>query len=117
MPGRDYERGSVHFLRNGVYLGDLKKKRFEPSQPFALALSADTFDQILDFPENDSRLQDYMRGETLPVEDLLEQKKAKWENTGNGWYLVTACGYPLGFGKLAGTMLKNKYPAGWRKNN
>ena len=117
VPGRDYERGSVHFLRNGVYLGDLKKKRFEPSQPFALALSADTFDQILDFPENDSRLQDYMRGETLPVEDLLEQKKAKWENTGNGWYLVTACGYPLGFGKLAGTMLKNKYPAGWRKNN
>lgn len=115
VPGRDYERSAVHFLRNGVYLGDLKKKRFEPSQPFALALSADTFDQILDFPENDPRLADYMRGETLLVEDLLEEKKAKGEGTDNGWYLVTACGYPIGFGKLAGNMLKNKYPTGWRK--
>ena len=26
------------FLRNGLYLGDLKKNRFEPSQPFALSL-------------------------------------------------------------------------------
>ena len=26
------------FLRNGLYLGDLKKNRFEPSEPFALAL-------------------------------------------------------------------------------
>lgn len=117
VPGRDYERGPIHFLRNGVYLGDLKKKRFEPSQPLALALSADTYDRILDFPENDPRLQKYMIGETLMVEDILEEKKTKGEPTDNGWYLVTACGYPLGFGKLAGNVLKNKYPTGWRKNN
>ena len=28
----------ITFLRNGLYLGDLKKNRFEPSQPLALAI-------------------------------------------------------------------------------
>ena len=29
-------------------------------------------------------------------------------------YLVCVDGYPLGWGKLAGGMLKNKYLPGWR---
>ncbi|MDO4976289.1 MAG: RsmF rRNA methyltransferase first C-terminal domain-containing protein [Eubacteriales bacterium] len=116
VPMAGLESREVHFLRNGVYLGDLKKNRFEPSQPFALALSKDTFSAVLDFKEDDERLQAYMRGETLTVDDIVAEKEEQGESTKNGWYLVTVEGYPLGFGKLAGTLLKNKYPVGWRKN-
>lgn len=116
VPQAGLESRGVHFLRNGVYLGDLKKNRFEPSQPFALILSADSFSSVLDFKENDERLQAYMRGETLTVDDIICQKQAQGESTKNGWYLLTVEGYPLGFGKLAGSLLKNKYPVGWRKN-
>lgn len=132
----------VHFLRNGLYLGDLKKKRFEPSQPMALALSGEDFDAWIDFPGDDPRLQQYLRGESFPVGDLaVESQPAEvnrsdvdaagqpedWrpgkgnhvvrrKGEGNGWYLVLVDGYPLGFGKMAGNVLKNKYPAGWRRN-
>lgn len=98
----------IHFLRNGLYMGDLKKKRFEPSQPFALALSKDAFDQCLNFAGGDERLQRYLRGESIPLEG--------GNAASGGWYLVLADGCPLGFGKLAGHILKNKYPAGWRRN-
>lgn len=102
------QSGRIHFLRNGIYMGDLKKKRFEPSQPFALVLSQDTFDRCLSFPKDDERLEKYLKGESIDVSDR--------ETKGNGWYLILADGYPLGFGKLAGQILKNKYPASWRRN-
>ena len=33
----------------------------------------------------------------------------------NGWYLITVDGYSLGWGKLAGSVMKNHYPKGLRK--
>ena len=110
LPEPQYDGRGLHFLRNGLFMGEFKKKRFEPSQPFALALRAQDFDQVLDFPADDERLQRYLRGETLDVSDLLAGEKKR-----KGWQLVMAAGYPLGFGKLVNNNLKNKYPAGWRK--
>ncbi len=115
VPDANLVDKGVHFLRNGVYLGDMKKNRFEPSQPFALAMTKGNFANCLDFTQDDQRLENYFHGETLAVDDIIERKKEAGENTSNGWYLVTVEGYPLGFGKLAGTTLKNKYPTGWRK--
>lgn len=112
LPAPKYDGRGLHFLRNGLFMGEFKKKRFEPSQPFALALHAQDFDQVLDFPADDERLSRYLRGETLDVSDLLAGEKKR-----KGWQLVMAAGYPLGFGKLVNNNLKNKYPAGWRKNN
>ena len=112
----------IHFLRNGLYMGDLKKKRFEPSQPFALALSKDAFDQCLNFAGGDERLQRYLRGESIPLEEgeaaalNCRGPEPAGNTASGGWYLVLADGCPLGFGKLAGHILKNKYPAGWRRN-
>lgn len=117
VPETAPEDGRLHFLRYGVYLGDLKKKRFEPSQPFALALAKELYDQTIDLPEDDERLERYMRGETLLVKDVVEKSAKEGRPMKNGWYLILASGYPLGFGKLSGEILKNKYPAGWRKNN
>ncbi len=116
VPERDYENRGIHFLRNGVYLGDLKKNRFEPSEPFALILSQDTYKNCLNFEQDDERLKAYLHGDTLQVDDIVSKKEADGESVKNGWYLVLVDGYPLGFGKLAGTLLKNKYPVGWRQN-
>ena len=95
------------FLRNGLYLGDLKKNRFEPSEPFALALRKDDADGIISLSVNDQRLTRYLKGETLNI----EQGEAAHTK---GWHLLCVEGYPLGFGKLVGNTFKNKYPAGWR---
>ena len=112
LPAPQYDGRGLHFLRNGLFMGEFKKKRFEPSQPFALALHAQDFDQVLDFPADDERLSRYLRGETLDVSDLIAGEKKR-----KGWQLVMVAGHPLGFGKLVNNNLKNKYPAGWRKNN
>ena len=56
---------------------------------------------------DDPRVIRYLKGETLDVSDL-DLKKRK------GWQLVCVDEYPLGWGKLAGGSLKNKYYAGWR---
>ena len=112
LPAPKYDGRGLHFLRNGLFMGEFKKKRFEPSQPFALALHAQDFDQVLDFPADDERLSRYLRGETLDVSDLIAGEKKR-----KGWQLVMVAGHPLGFGKLVNNNLKNKSPAGWRKNN
>ena len=112
LPAPKYDGRGLHFLRNGLFMGEFKKKRFEPSQPFDLALHAQDFDQVLDFPADDERLSRYLRGETLDVSDLIAGEKKR-----KGWQLVMVAGHPLGFGKLVNNNLKNKYPAGWRKNN
>lgn len=102
------ERGSgLHFLRNGLLLGECKKNRFEPSQAFAMALSSQQCKNKISFSCKDPRVIKYLKGETLEVEDLTG------ENAG-GWYLVCVDGYPLGWGKLTKGTLKNKYHAGWR---
>lgn len=97
------------FLRNGLYLGDLKKNRFEPGEPLALALHKGDAEAVISLPVNDERLIRYLKGETICV----EQEEAAHKK---GWHLLCADGYPLGFGKLVNSTLKNKYPAGWRIN-
>ena len=97
----------ITFLRNGLYLGDLKKNRFEPSQPLALALGKGEAEAVISLSVTDSRLERYLKGETL----IIEPEEAAHPK---GWHLLCVEGYPLGFGKLVGQTLKNKYPAGWR---
>lgn len=97
----------ISFLRNGLYLGDLKKNRFEPSQPLALALHKGDIEATISLSVSDERITRYLKGETLNIEpDEAAHKK--------GWHLLCADGYPVGFGKLVNGILKNKYPAGWR---
>ena len=97
----------IRFLRTGLLLGELKKNRFEPSQALAMCLKKDEYNKVLDFPVSDERVKRYLKGETLDVEDMTSLKE-------KGWYLVCVDGYPLGFGKLSGQALKNKYLPGWR---
>ena len=57
------------FLRNGLYLGDLKKNRFEPSQPFALALHKGDAQSVISLAVDDPRLIRYLKGETLLIQE------------------------------------------------
>jgi NOL1/NOP2/sun family putative RNA methylase len=100
-------RGKIPFLRNGLYLGEIKKNRFEPSQSFAVALKKDEYASVVDLHYEDERVRRYLCGETVEVDDLPVKRD-------KGWQLVCVDGYPLGWGKLVNGTLKNKYHPGWR---
>lgn len=107
MPEDIPDLKGIRFLRTGLLLGELKKKRFEPSQALAMNLKKEEYERVIDLPVSDERVVKYLKGETLDVEDLTGPKD-------KGWYLVCVDGYPLGFGKLGNQTLKNKYLPGWR---
>ena len=93
----------IRLLRSGLYIGDCKKNRFEPSQAFAMHLKKEEFDSTIDFSKEDERVIRYLKGETIQVSSKLK-----------GWVLICVEGYPLGFGKIDKGMIKNKYAQGWR---
>ena len=97
----------IPVLRLGLLLGELKKGRFEPSQCLAMHLKMAQAPSVLDLAWDDERVSRYLRGETiLTTEGETAEEK--------GWQLVCVDGYPLGWGRLTGGVLKNKYLAGWR---
>ncbi len=98
---------SLRFLRTGLYLGEVKQKRFEPSQALAMALRKEDFALTVELKAEDERVVRYLKGETLDLEDLTKPGA-------KGWCLVCVDGYPLGWGKLSNGTLKNKYYPGWR---
>lgn len=89
-------------LRAGLHLGTFKKNRFEPSHALALALSSDDVKYVKNLDARGQQAQAYLRGEALQAEGE------------KGWYLITVDGISLGWGKLAGEMMKNHYPRGLR---
>ena len=115
----------LRVLRAGLHMGAAKKNRFEPSHALALALSCAeaarawnlssgaeplshieptsgrnvTWGESVDSGET---VAAYLRGQTFPAEGE------------KGWYLVCVDGFSLGWGKLAGGIMKNHYPKGLR---
>lgn len=90
-------------LRPGLHLGTLKKKRFEPSHALALALSESDVRHVCHLNAEDGVTAGYLNGQTFNYEGE------------KGWYLIVVDGYSLGWGKLAGGIMKNHYPKGLRK--
>ncbi len=93
----------IKVMRFGWYLGELKKKRFEPSQAMAMALTREEFAQSVNFQAQDQQVIRYLKGET--IEGVENQA---------GWTAVCVDGFPLGWAKAQGTILKNHYFKGWR---
>lgn len=90
-------------LRPGLHLGTIKKNRFEPSHALALAMHAKDACHVAELSAEGREVRAYINGETFP-----------WEGE-KGWYLITVDGYSIGWGKLAGSVMKNHYPKGLRK--
>ena len=103
-PNVSINTNGLRVLRSGLYLGEYKHNKFEPSQALAMSLSKDTYKNILNFDLNDDRVIKYLKCETLDVKNKYV----------NGYVLVCVDGYPLGFGKVDKGILKNKYPANYR---
>lgn len=91
-------------LRPGLHLGTDKKGRFEPSHALALALKPD---EVVNSFSVDSKTREataWLNGETFAAEGE------------KGWYLICVDGFSIGWGKLAGGVMKNHYPKGLRKS-
>ena len=91
-------------LRPGLHLGTVKKNRFEPSHALALTLKPEDAAHAVSLDTEGRQVKDYLNGLTFPAEGE------------KGWYLICADGCSLGWGKLAGGIMKNHYPKGLRKN-
>lgn len=91
-------------LRPGLHLGTVLKNRFEPSHALALALRPEEVMHTWDLDSNSVDAANYLKGGTFPAEGE------------KGWYLITVDGYSIGWGKLAGGIMKNHYPKGLRKS-
>ncbi len=107
MPEALPQMRGLRFLRSGLFLGEVKKNRFEPSQSLAMVLKPGQYQNCLDLSVSDERVIRYLKGETLV---LSEQEAA----APDGWQLVCVDGYPLGWGKKNKGTVKNKYHSGWR---
>ena len=92
----------LHILRPGLHLGTLKKGRFEPAHALALCLSGKEVRFFDSLDSKESTVTQYLNGQTYPKQG---QK---------GWYLIQVDGFSLGWGKLAGGVMKNHYPKGLR---
>lgn len=91
-------------LRPGFHVGTLKKNRFEPSHALALALSPGEVAHTWRLASVEPTISAYLNGQTFPAEGE------------KGWYLICVDGFGIGWGKLAGGMMKNHYPKGLRIN-
>ena len=100
MPGLK----GLKVLRPGLHLGTLKKNRFEPSHALALSLKPEEVKNHWDLKSDSLEIRQYLSGQTFHAEGE------------KGWYLITVDGYSIGWGKLAGGIMKNHYPKGLRKN-
>lgn len=102
MPQKMPSIKGLKVLRAGLHLGTLKKNRFEPSHALALALKKSDVRRTVEL-ETVEAAKAYLGGMTL---NYSGEK---------GWYLITFQGYSIGWGKLAGQIMKNHYPKGLRK--
>lgn len=90
-------------LRNGLYLGECKKGRFEPSHSLALALKKQDVKRFYNFKADDINVTKYIHGETLAG------------NGQKGYGLILVDNYPLAFYKESNNQVKNLYPKGLRR--
>jgi 16S rRNA C967 or C1407 C5-methylase (RsmB/RsmF family)/NOL1/NOP2/fmu family ribosome biogenesis protein len=89
-------------VRPGWHLGTLRKGRFVPAHALALGLRAENVRQRLDEPVGSELIASFLHGATLEAPGP------------DGWLLVCVAGFPLGWGKRSGGVVKNHYPKGLR---
>ncbi len=97
------ELKGIRVLRNGLYLGECKKNRFEPSLALALTLKKEDVKQYYSYHESDKQISDYIHGETI------EGSNHK------GYGVIFVEDYPLSFYKESQSQAKNLFPKGLRR--
>ena len=88
----------MKFMRPGIYLGEFKKKRFEPSYALALLLDPTKVKKKLNFLHE--QWQQYLTGAMVNIQTKQP----------NGWYLLVCDNKGFSFGKLVNQTVKNFIP-------
>ena len=104
LPKEHPDTKKIKVLRYGLHLGMLKKNRFEPSHALSHYLKMEDVKYVENFSVKDSKVLDYLRGNTIET------------GKNRGWVLVCVEGIGLGWGKESNGILKNHYPKGLRIN-
>ena len=100
---KDFIELNVPILRQGIYVGDIVKKRFEPHQHFySASILKDKFIQCAELDEKQAAL--FLSGNVV-------------EYPIKGYACVKYKGIVLGYGNGDGNVIKNKYPKGLRTND
>ncbi|MDD6994771.1 MAG: RsmF rRNA methyltransferase first C-terminal domain-containing protein [Candidatus Borkfalkiaceae bacterium] len=101
LPAGCFDWNGLKVLRCGVKIGEIIKNRFEPAHAYALSLKRGEAKNALNLGYEDPRLQKYLCGESV-------------EGNISGWCTVCVNGYPVGWGKGVGGVVKNHLPHGLR---
>ncbi|MCD8124058.1 MAG: RsmB/NOP family class I SAM-dependent RNA methyltransferase [Lachnospiraceae bacterium] len=108
LPEWETPHPGLRYLRTGLLLGTWKRERFAPSQALAMALERYEYPDRVSFGWEDERVLRYLKGESVDAAGAAVSGE-------EGWCLVCAEEYPLGWAMRRGTALKNKYEPGWRR--
>ena len=100
IPEETPDLKKLKVLRPGLELGEVKKGRFEPAH--ALALWLKDCASTVSYPADSPEMKAYLHGEVLPC-------------SLQGWCLVKAGDFSIGWGKGDKIQLKNHYPKGLRR--
>lgn len=102
----------LRVVRAGWYVGEAGRGRLEPSHPLAMGLTRAEAVRSVNWSSAETQTLRFLKGETIFVEEseIVVQEGA----TNKGYVLICTDGYPIGWGKYAGGMIKNELPAGWR---
>jgi 16S rRNA C967 or C1407 C5-methylase (RsmB/RsmF family)/NOL1/NOP2/fmu family ribosome biogenesis protein len=100
VPDPEVAGAGVRLVRPGLLVGRARPGRFEPAHALAMAAGAVTARRVREVDDHEAAA--FVRGETLASGGVA------------GWTLVSWNGWPLGWGRAAGGVLKNHYPKGLR---
>ena len=100
VPEETPDLKKLKVLRPGLELGEVKKGRFQPAH--ALALWLKDCASTVSYPADSPEMKAYLHGEVLPC-------------SLQGWCLVKAGDFSIGWGKGDKIQLKNHYPKGLRR--
>ncbi len=91
----------IKVIRPGLYMGILKKGRFEPSHSLCLASNPERFKNTISLSADNPSLDKFLHGEEIPCDK-------------SGWTAVLVDGFPIGWGKGSNGILKNHFPKKFR---
>jgi NOL1/NOP2/fmu family ribosome biogenesis protein len=102
LPDNCPDFDGLHVLRGGLFLGTLKKNRFEPGHAMALAVNSSEVKNSFNLTSDSQEIQNYLKGQSIIAA------------VPDGWTLITVDGYSIGWGKAVKGQIKNHYPKGLR---
>lgn len=102
LPENCLDLSGIHVLRGGLFLGNLKKNRFEPAHSLAMALKTEDVKNTINLALDGGDIYNYLKGQSITA------------HANDGWNLVCVDSYSVGWGKAVNGQIKNHFPKGLR---